>query len=143
MNEKKLSWKSIIGYGFGEAGTQFSWTLISNYLTVFYTDVVGLTPVIISTIMLVARIWDAINDPMFGTIAERYTHTRWGRYRPYILFGAPILALTNCLTFLNLDISSGAKSFWCGCPQRLPQGYRCKLRPCPSAPPGLHDGQPY
>ena len=113
-NEKKLSWGSIIGYGFGEAGTQFSWTLISNYLTVFYTDVVGLTPVVISTIMLVARIWDAINDPMFGTIAERHTHTRWGRFRPYIMFGAPILALTNCLTFLNLDISNGAKSFWCG-----------------------------
>ena len=112
--EKKLSWRSIIGYGFGEAGTQFSWTLISNYLTVYYTDVVGLTPVIISTIMLVARIWDAINDPMFGTIAERHTHTRWGRFRPYIMFGAPILALFNCLTFLNLDISNGAKAFWCG-----------------------------
>lgn len=114
IKENKLTWTNIIGYGFGEAGTQFSWTLISNYLTVFYTDVVGLTPMVISTIMLVARIWDAINDPMFGTIAERYTHTRWGRYRPYILFGAPILALTNCLTFLNLDISNAAKSFWCG-----------------------------
>ena len=80
MNEeKKLSWKSIIGYGFGEAGTQFSWTLVSSYLTVFYTDVVGLTPVVISAIMLIARIWDAINDPMFGTIAEQHTHTRWGR----------------------------------------------------------------
>ena len=114
MNENKLSWKSIIGYGFGEAGTQFSWTLISNYLTVFYTDVVGLTPAIISAIMLIARIWDAINDPMFGTIAESYTRTKWGRFRPYILFGAPILALTNCLTFLNLNISNGAKTFWCG-----------------------------
>ena len=109
----KLSWKEIIGYGFGEAGTQFSWTLISNYLTVFYTDVVGLTPAIISTIMLVARIWDAINDPMFGMIAEN-TRTKWGRFRPYILFGAPILALTSCLTFLNLNISGGAKAFWCG-----------------------------
>lgn len=113
-SENKLGWGSIIGYGFGEAGTQFSWTLISNYLTVFYTDVVGLTPVVISTIMLVARIWDAINDPMFGTIAERHTHTRWGRFRPYIMFGAPVMALFNCLTFLNLNISNGAKAFWCG-----------------------------
>ena len=114
MNEeKKLSWKSIIGYGFGEAGTQFSWTLVSSYLTVFYTDVVGLTPVVISAIMLIARIWDAINDPMFGTIAEQHTHTRWGRFRPYILWGAPILALFNCLTFLNLDISNTAKALWC------------------------------
>lgn len=110
---KKLSWKTIIGYGFGEAGSQFSWTMISTYLTVFYTEVVGLTPLMISTIMLGARIWDAINDPMFGVIAERHTHTRWGRFRPYILFGAPILALTNCLTFLNLDISNTAKGLWC------------------------------
>lgn len=113
-NDKKLSWGTIIGYGMGEAGTQFSWALISSYLTVYYSDVVGLTPIVISTIMLIARIWDAINDPMFGTIAENYTHTRWGRFRPYILFGAPLLALFNCLTFLNLNISSGAKAIWCG-----------------------------
>lgn len=109
----KLSWKSVIGYGFGEAGSQFSWTLISSYLTVYYTDVVGLTPIVISVIMLVARICDAINDPMFGSIAENYTHTKWGRFRPYILFGAPFLALFNCLTFLNLNIPNSAKSIWC------------------------------
>lgn len=112
--DKKMSMGTIIGYGMGEAGTQFSWALISSYLTVFYSDVVGLMPITISGIMLIARVWDAINDPMFGTIAENYTHTRWGRFRPYILFGAPLLALFNCLTFLNLNLSSGAKAFWCG-----------------------------
>lgn len=105
--------KTVIGYGMGEAGCQFSWAMISSYLTVFYTDVVGLMPVVISTIMLVARIWDAINDPTFGNISENHTHTRWGRFRPYILFGAPLLALFNCLTFLNLDIPNAAKGFWC------------------------------
>lgn len=113
-NNKSLSWGTIIRYGMGEAGCQFSWALISSYLTFYYSDVVGLAPMVISTIMLVARIWDAINDPMFGAIAENYTHTRWGRFRPYILFGAPLLAIFNCLTFLNLDISSGAKAIWCG-----------------------------
>ena len=102
VNKKLPVWKKI-GYSFGEIGSQCSWTLISSYLTVFYTDVVGLTPVVISAIMLIARIWDAINDPMFGAIAEN-TKTRWGRFRPYILWGAPILALFNCMTFLNLDI---------------------------------------
>ncbi len=110
---KKLSIFTKIGYSFGEIGSQCSWTLISSYLTVFYTDVVGLTPMVISAIMLIARIWDAVNDPMFGAIAEN-THTKWGRFRPYILWGAPILALTNCLTFLNLDIPSGWKAIWCG-----------------------------
>lgn len=105
-------WRKI-GYGFGELGSQCSWTLISSYLTVFYTDVVGLTPAIISAIMLIARIWDAVNDPMFGSIAEN-TNTKWGRFRPYILWGAPVLALFNCLTFLNLDIPNTWKSIWCG-----------------------------
>ena len=105
-------WKKI-GYGFGEAGSQLSWTLVSSYLTVFYTDVVGLAPLAISAIMLIARIWDAINDPMFGSIAEN-TRSKWGRFRPYILFGMPFLALFNCLTFLNLDISPAAKAIWCG-----------------------------
>ncbi|RRK30544.1 xylose transporter [Schaedlerella arabinosiphila] len=110
---KKLSVLTKIGYSFGEIGSQCSWTLISSYLTVFYTDVVGLTPVVISAIMLIARIWDAVNDPMFGAIAEN-THTKWGRFRPYILWGAPILALFNCLTFLNLDVPSSWKAIWCG-----------------------------
>lgn len=109
----KLPLLKKIGYGFGECGSQFSWTLVSSYLTVFYTDVVGLTPVVISAIMLIARVWDAINDPMFGSIAEN-TRTKWGRFRPYILFGSPILALFNCLCFLNLDISNTAKVLWCG-----------------------------
>lgn len=97
----------------GEAGCQFSWALISSYLIVYYTDAVGLSAAVISTIMLIARIWDAINDPMFGNIAENHTHTRWGRFRPYILFGAPLLAIFNCLTFWNLNISMGAKAVWC------------------------------
>lgn len=110
---KKLPLLTKIGYSFGEIGSQCSWCLISSYLTVFYTDVVGLTPAVISAIMLIARIWDAINDPMFGAIAEN-TRTRWGRFRPYILWGAPILALFNCLTFLNLDIPNSWKVIWCG-----------------------------
>lgn len=97
----------------GEAGSQFSWSLISSYLTIFYTDVVGLLPAVISLIMLIARIWDAVNDPMFGAIAEN-TSTKMGRYRPYILFGAPIMAILNCLTFLNLDLSIAGKAIWCG-----------------------------
>lgn len=112
-SQGNLTMMQKIGYGMGEAGSQFSWTLISSYLTLYYTDVVGLTPVVISVIMLIARIWDAVNDPIFGTIAEN-TQTRWGRYRPYILFGAPVLALFSVLTFLNLDIPVMWKAIWCG-----------------------------
>lgn len=110
--EKKLKWYTKIAYGFGEVGSQFSWGMISSYLTLFYTDVVGLAPSLISCIMIIARVWDAVNDPMFGAIAEN-TNTKWGRFRPYILFGCPVLALFNCLAFLNLDIPRIWKTFWC------------------------------
>ena len=104
-------WRKI-GYGLGESATGLSFTMISSYLTVFYSDVVGLAPAIISIVMLVARVWQALCDPIFGSVAEN-THSRWGRYRPYILFGAPFLAISSALTFLNLDIPNGAKAFWC------------------------------
>lgn len=107
-----LSFWRKVGYGMGEAGTQFSWTMISSYLTIYYTNIVGLTPLVISAIMLIARIWDAINDPMFGSIAEN-TRSKWGRFRPYILFGAPVLSLFTCLTFLNLNLPGIWKIFWC------------------------------
>lgn len=104
-------WKKI-GYGLGESASGLSFTMISSYLTVFYSDVVGLAPAVISIVMLVSRVWQAVCDPMFGSIAEN-TNTRWGRYRPYILFGAPLLAVFGALTFLNLDIPDSAKAFWC------------------------------
>ncbi|URW86842.1 MFS transporter [Blautia wexlerae] len=110
--EVKLSMAKKIGYGLGEAGSTLSFTMISSYLTVFYSDVVGLAPAVISIIMLIARIWQAICDPVFGGIAEN-TRSKFGRYRPYILYGAPVLALFNCLTFLNLDIPNSAKAIWC------------------------------
>lgn len=96
----------------GEMGSQFSWAMVSSYLTIYYTDVVGLAPSVISAIMLAARIWDAVNDPMFGAIAES-TQSPWGRFRPYILFGSPFLALFSCLMFLNLSVDGGWKVLWC------------------------------
>lgn len=101
-----------IGYGFGEFGSTLSFTMISSYLTAFYSDVVGMAPGVISIVMLIARIWQAICDPVFGSVAEN-THSKWGRYRPYILFGAPLLAVFNCLTFLNLDVPDNLKVIWC------------------------------
>lgn len=87
-----------IVYGLGDFASQLVWTFVGNYLTVYYTDVVGLAPAIASAIMLIARIWDGVNDPMFGAIAER-TKSKWGRFRPYILVFSPILAIFNVLAF--------------------------------------------
>lgn len=75
--KNSLSVWNKLGYGMGEAGSQFIWSLISSYLTLYYTDVVGLLPAGISFIMLIARIWDAVNDPMFGAIAQRIQIVKW------------------------------------------------------------------
>lgn len=91
---------AVICYGFGDLASQFVWTFVGSYLTIYYTDVVGIAPFAVSVIMLAARAWDALNDPMMGAIAER-TRSRWGRFRPYIALGCPFLAIFSILTFTN------------------------------------------
>lgn len=111
MKEKSLM-KQAVGYGVGEFGGQMSWYMINTYLMIFYTDIVGLTAGAISFIMLVARVWDAVNDPMMGMICDR-TKTRWGKFRPYILFTPPVLAVFNILTFTVIPVSGVTKVVLC------------------------------
>lgn len=97
---KKASKAAVICYGLGDLASQFIWTYVGSYLTIFYTDVVGFAPIAVSAIMLIARIWDAVNDPMMGSIAEN-TRSKKGRFRPYIAIGCPFLAIFSVLTFVN------------------------------------------
>lgn len=99
-NIKRATKRAVVCYAFGDLASQFVWAFVGSYLTIYYTDILGLTPLAVSTIMIIARVWDAINDPMMGAIAER-TKSRWGRFRPYIAFGSPFLALFSVLTFTN------------------------------------------
>ena len=103
----RLSKKTLFAYGMGDFASNLTNTFMGSYLSIFYTDVVGPTPAVVSAIMLIARIWDAINDPMFGAIAER-TNTKKGRFRPYIFYFTPFLALAAVLTFTTLGGKSGA-----------------------------------
>lgn len=82
-----LTGKHYFVYGLGNFASQLSWTMVSTYLSIFYTDVFGLGVGAVALLMLIAKVWDGINDPMMGTLMER-THTRWGRFRPYIFVGA-------------------------------------------------------
>lgn len=104
---KRLSKLTLVAYGVGDFASNLCWTFIGSYLTVFYTDVVGLAPAVAAAIMLIARIWDGVNDPMFGAIAER-TNTKKGRFRPYIFYGAPFLALFSVLAFTTLGSGTAA-----------------------------------
>ncbi len=111
-SQTKTEPKLMIGYGLGEVGCQLSWYMINSYLNIFYTDIVGLSGAVISTIVLIARVWDAINDPMMGQIADR-TNTRWGRFRPYLMFGPPFLAIFNILTFTVFPVQGMTKAILC------------------------------
>lgn len=116
MKEQKLNQygmaplekKHYFAYGLGNFASQLSWTMVSTYLSIFYTDVFGLGVGAVAILMLIAKIWDGINDPMMGTIMER-THTRWGRFRPYIFLGAPLLVIFTILTFTVPGFGSTAK----------------------------------
>lgn len=103
----RLSKKTLFAYGMGDFASNLTNTFMGSYLSIFYTDVVGLTPAVVSAIMIIARIWDAVNDPMFGAIAER-TNTKRGRFRPYIFYFTPFLALASVLTFTTFGGSGGA-----------------------------------
>ena len=98
-------------YGTGNFASQLSWTMVSTYLAVFYTDVYGLTTGAVSVLFLVAKIWDGINDPMMGEIME-HTHTRFGRFRPYVVIGAPLLVVATILTFTVPNFGDVGKLVW-------------------------------
>lgn len=110
--EEKTNPKLAAFYGIGSFGGQIGWYMVNNYLTLFYTDVVGLTATAISLIMLVARLWDTVNDPMMGMISDR-TNTRWGRFRPYLMFAPPFLAIFNLLTFTVFPVQGALKTVLC------------------------------
>jgi sugar (glycoside-pentoside-hexuronide) transporter len=108
----KIPFISKLAYGVGDVGCNFSWMFVGNFLMIFYTDVCGISMASVSVLMLVSRFWDAINDPVIGSLSDR-TKTRWGRYRPWLLIGAPFTAIVLVLVFwAHPDWSSGAKTVY-------------------------------
>ncbi|WP_273369808.1 MFS transporter [Alistipes megaguti] len=95
-----------IAYGFGDMSSSMFWKIIGMYMLFFYTDVFGLSPVAVGTMFLLTRIWDTVNDPIMGMIADR-THTRWGHFRPYLLWGAFPFAAIGILAFTTPDLAPG------------------------------------
>lgn len=91
-------------YGFGDLGFSLTSTIIGSYFAIFLTDVVGVKASIVAVAIFVGRTWDYINDPLIGHISDR-TRTRWGRRRPFLLFGALPFALVFTLLWWKPPLS--------------------------------------
>jgi GPH family glycoside/pentoside/hexuronide:cation symporter len=98
----RLSRKTKIGFGIGDLGGNLFFTVMGSYTLYYLTDNVGLTAALAGFAILIGKIWDAINDPLMGYLTDR-TRTRWGRRRPYFLFGAVPMVLTMAFFFSNPD----------------------------------------
>lgn len=103
-----LSQRAILGYSIGDLGINLNFQLIGFYLAYFYTDVFGLSAAHVAGLFFTARIWDALIDPVMGYIAD-HTRSRWGKFRPYLLYGALPLNLVLVACFVTPDLSPAWK----------------------------------
>ena len=109
----KLSVKEKIGYGLGDTASHFVWDMVGFWILIFYTDTFGISAAAAGTIMLIARFWDMFSDPLMGIIADR-TSTRWGKFRPYILWMALPYSILAVLTFSTPDLAVTGKVIYAG-----------------------------
>ncbi len=104
----RVSLKEKVAYSLGDAASNLYWKTFEFFLIIFYTDVFGISAAAVGTMLLVTRVADAVADPVMGALADR-TKTRWGHFRPYVLWFAIPLAAAGVLTFTTPNLHGGAK----------------------------------
>ena len=104
----KLPFYEKVGYAMGDAAANLVWRGALAYLAVFYTDTFGITAVAAAMLFLVVRLSDGVTDIIMGMIADR-TNTPWGKFRPWILWSAPVLGLFMVLCFTTPNLSDNGK----------------------------------
>ena len=100
----KLSFKEKYSYGLGALGKDLAYGIVGTYLMFYFTDVIGLAPAFVGTLFLVARVWDAFNDPAMGMIVDN-TRSKWGKFRPWIFIGTIINAVVIVFLFFKPNLS--------------------------------------
>ena len=108
MKDHILSVKEKIGYGMGDAASHIIFDNVMLYMMFFFTDIFGIPAGFVGTMFLLARALDAISDPCMGLLADR-TRSRWGKFRPWILFGAIPFGLVCVLAYSSPDLSHNGK----------------------------------
>jgi GPH family glycoside/pentoside/hexuronide:cation symporter len=108
MITQKLTFREKAGYGFGDFASSMFWKLFSMYLLFFYTDVYGISAAVVGTMFLITRLWDAAFDPIVGILSDR-TESRWGKFRPYLIWMAIPFGITGILTFTSPNFGGTGK----------------------------------
>ncbi|WP_281213482.1 glycoside-pentoside-hexuronide (GPH):cation symporter [Shewanella insulae] len=106
-----LSIREKVAYGLGDTASNIVFQTVMLFLTFFYTDIFGISAAFVGTMFLAVRIMDAVTDPLMGYLADR-THTRWGRYRPYLLWCALPFAAISVLAFTTPDFNESGKEIY-------------------------------
>lgn len=108
---EKISLKEKVGYGFGDTASNLFFQTFMVYLMIFYTDVFGLAPAVAGTMLAVTRLGDTVVEPIVGVLADR-TKTRWGKFRPYLIWFAIPYGVIGFLTFSTPNFGSQGKVFY-------------------------------
>jgi sugar (glycoside-pentoside-hexuronide) transporter len=111
--DNRVTLVEMLGHATAGIGLNLIYGFWATYMLVFYTDVFGITAAAASIIMVISRIWDGINDPMMGAIADR-TRTRWGRYRFYIIFMPIVVLIAMTLNFSSPGLDAKMKVIYAG-----------------------------
>jgi GPH family glycoside/pentoside/hexuronide:cation symporter len=108
---ERLTMREKFSYGFGDLASCLYWQTISTYLAIFYTDIFGITAAAAGTMMGLSRFSDAFFDPVMGMLSDR-TRSRWGKFRPFLLYGCVPMAVAGFLTFYVPDFGAKGKLVW-------------------------------
>ncbi|WP_111979952.1 glycoside-pentoside-hexuronide (GPH):cation symporter [Algibacillus agarilyticus] len=108
VNDSKLTVKEKIGYGLGDTASNIVFQVVANFMLIFYTDVFGISAAAAGTLMLVVRLFDGFTDPVMGGVADR-TRSKWGSYRPYLLFMAIPYGVLAVVAFTVPDFTDNGK----------------------------------
>lgn len=105
---EKIKYREKVGYATGDLAFNLVYQTVSSYLLFFYTDVFGISAAAAGVMFLIVRIFDAVVDPLIGTVVDR-TNSKYGRFRPYLLYGAIPFAIMSILCFTTPGFSDAGK----------------------------------